>query len=115
MSKQTQDESTQADVACMDDKAKEAPPPVNITTPVQLEELDFLRYQRDLALLQKLQITVSMYEREQEHTRIAMLTAAQVHSRHTAYLASKYNVDLNAMMVSDDGFFMPRPPQQVRR
>lgn len=93
----------------------EPPPPLNATVAVRLDPLDFLTYERNLARVQKAQLTVQMYERELARAQEELSKLGQMHTQHVVLLATKHNVDLNAMMVSDDGFFMPRPPQQVRR
>jgi hypothetical protein len=93
----------------------EAPPPLNATAAVQLDPLDFLTYERNLSRVQKSQLTVQMYEREMARAQEELSRLGHVHTQHVILMAAKHNVDLNAMMVSDDGFFMPRPPQALRR
>lgn len=84
-------------------------------TAVQLDPLDFAVYERNLAKVEKLQILAQMYERELLRTREELAKAGQIHTQHATQLYNKYNVDLHAMIISDDGFFVPHTPQQPPR
>lgn len=84
---------------------------LNTTTPVHLEELEFVKYQLGLARFQKAQLLVDMYRRELSRAEVDSAEAGRSLGQHTAAMAEKYSVDLRAMMVSDDGYFMPRPKQ----
>lgn len=90
--------------------ALEQPGALNTTAAVKVDEVDHRTYERNLARVQKAQLTVQMYAREVEHAQEALSRVVHDHAQAVAALAAKYNVDLDAMILSDDGYFMPRPP-----
>lgn len=87
-------------------------PTLNTSIPVKLEEVEFLRYQLLLAKVQRSQLLLDMYRREVTRAEAELNEHGRNIGQHTRALAEKYSVDLRAMMVSDDGYFMPRPQQQ---
>jgi hypothetical protein len=84
---------------------------LNTTTPVQLEEVDFLKYQLLLTRVQKAQLVLDMYRREIARAEVELAEHGKNIGQHTRSLAEKYAVDFRAMMISDDGYFIPRPQQ----
>lgn len=90
-------------------------PPLNSTQAVKLDPLDFCTYERDLSRTREAGLTVQMYERELQHAQEAFAKASHEHRQHLVRLAAKHNVDLDAMIVTADGYFMPHPQQPPRR
>jgi hypothetical protein len=82
---------------------------------VQLDPLDFTNYKLSYVLVREAQLKTTMYERELARAQEELQKLDFEHRRGLAMLAAKHKVDLGAMMVSEDGFFMPRPPQALRR
>lgn len=96
-------------------EAKQAPAPLNATEAVQLSPLDFVTYERNLERVRGAKNNVDWCARELERAQADLSKLNHAHAQHVVGMAAKHNVDLNAMMVSDDGYFMPRPPQVTRR
>jgi hypothetical protein len=94
---------------------EEDPPCLNSTVAVKLGDLEFMEYERNIARAREAQLTVQMYERELTRAKEALAKVGHAHTQHVILMAAKHKVDLSAMMVSDDGFFMPTPPQALRR
>jgi hypothetical protein len=89
-------------------------PELNSTKPVQLEVVDFLSHKLAVAEHSRAQLVVHMCMRELEHAQIALNKQAHELGQLTKRLAEEYAVDPAAMIVSDDGYFMPRPPDTTQ-
>jgi len=93
------------------DKESSGPvaPVLNSTTPIQLSEVDFLKYLLSREKFQKAQLTHDVCVREVQRAEGDLSHVGHLLGQLTRELGQKYGVDLDAMMVSDDGYFMPRP------
>lgn len=95
---------------------KEAQPvALNATMPVKLDPLDFVTSQRNFVSVREAQLRVQMYERELMRAQEDLNRLGHAHMQHLTQLAAKHNVDLDAMMISEDGYFIPRPQPQASR
>ena len=88
-------------------------PTLNSTIPVLLPEMDFLKFQLARERYQKAQLAHDICLRETQRAEADLAHKGHLLGLLTRELAQKHEVDLDAMMVSDDGYFMPRPAQQL--
>ena len=93
------------------EKFEAVPPTLNTSTPVKLEEVEFLKHQLLLSKVQKAQLLQGMYHRELARAEAELNEQGHQLGQYARALAEKYSVDLRFMIVSDDGYFMPRPHQ----
>lgn len=81
------------------------------STPIQIDELDLLKYHLAAEKHSKAQLVIDMCQREMQHAQIDLVQRTQELRRIANNLESKYKVSLQTHVISEDGYLLPRPNQ----
>jgi len=79
------------------------------STPIQIEEVELLRYRLAGSEHSKAQLVVEMCHREMQHAQIDLAAKTQEIRKLVSTLESKYKFSLQTHIITDDGYLVPRP------
>lgn len=82
------------------------------TEPPKIEEIDLLRYKLCSERVRTAELLVEMYTRELQRAVGERETSRHEFSKFMKTVQTKYDVNLRANMITDDGYLVPRPIQQ---
>lgn len=85
------------------------------STPIQIEEVDLLRYRLAGSEHRNAQKDVDMCQRELQHAQIGLSNTTQGVIKLVATLESKYKFSMQTHTITNDGFIVPIQHIQQRR
>ncbi len=85
------------------------------STPIQIEEVDLLRYRLAGSEHRYAQLRVNACDQELQHAQVGLTNETQKVRKLVATLESKYKFNLQTHSITEDGYLVPRPvPLQQR-
>lgn len=83
--------------------------PTTPSEPIKIEREDLLEYKLLGSRAEKAELQVTMYHRELQRSQAEANTIAHEARQLLQNFEKKYNVDMAAHMVTEDGYLVPRP------
>lgn len=87
--------------------------PTSPSTPTKIEREDLLEYKLLGSRAANAELQVTMYERELQRSKADMNVVAHEGRKFLETLSEKYKVDFVTHIITEDGYLVPRPIDQL--